>query len=102
VISNRCLIIACRSQVTSNNMSVVSTIDIATQENSTNTEDRYKYRKTVPIQETVRTQKIVLIQGIGMNTRKNNSVFKNRINTCFKLFTTIKERIIVELTSRQA
>jgi len=37
-----------------------------------------------------------------MRIQKNNTNLKNRINTGFKLFTTIKNRIIVELTSRQA
>ena len=34
--------------------------------------------------------------------QENNIVLKNRIITGFKLFTTIKIRIIVELSSKQA
>jgi len=71
VISNRCQVITSKSQVSSNSM-----VDnkhsryhytgkqyrcegsVLIQENSTDTEDRYEYKKTI------------LIQGIGMNTEK--------------------------------
>jgi len=48
-----------------------------------NTGKQYRYRGSVRIQE-------------------NDTVLKNSISTGFKLFTTIKERIIAELLSRQA
>jgi len=54
-------------------------------ENGTNTGDWYKYKK------------MVLIQGISTNIRKQYS-FKNSIG--FKFFTTIKKQIIVTLSSR--
>jgi len=59
------------------------------QENNIYTRDQYEYRKMVPI------------QGIGMNTRKWYRL-KNNINIGFKLFITIKKRIIITLSSRQA
>ena len=63
--------------------------------------DQYKYRKTVPI------------QGIDMNTENSTDVgdqyeyrktiqLKNNISKSFKLFTTIKKKIIVKLSSGQA
>jgi len=38
----------------------------------------------------------------SLRIQKNNTILKNSINTSFKFFITIKKRIIVELTSRQA
>ena len=96
--------IACRSQVSSNNM-------------LSNKHSRYhyhilQYMKTVLIQESVRIQendtntgvlyeygKMLLIQEIGTNTG-NNTVLKNSISKDFKHFATINKRIIVELSSR--
>ena len=59
------------------------------QEYSTDTGDQYEYRKTVSIQKT------------STNTEKQYNL-ENSISTGFKLFTTIKERKIGELSSRQA
>jgi len=48
---------------------------------STNTEKRYRYKVSVRIQE-------------------NNTVLENSISNGFKLFTTIKKRITITLSSR--
>ena len=57
MISNMCQVVACRSKVSRNIMSILSTVDITIKEtipiqeigtntrNGTNTEDQYEYRK---------------------------------------------------------
>ena len=54
----------------------------------TDTGDQNEYKKMVLIQRIVRIQ-------------KNNTILKNSVSEDFKLFTTIKERIIVILSSMQ-
>ena len=61
---------------------------------SSNKHNRYHYHVS-------QYRKKVLIQGIGMNTRKQHS-FEKQYKNGFKLFTTIKKIIIVKLSSRQA
>ena len=80
MISNRCQVITCRSRCPVITFLVISTIDITIVYH--NTRKQYRYRGSIRIQE-------------------NDTVLKNSINTCFKLFTTIKIRIIVELSSGQ-
>ena len=94
--------IACMSQVVCNNMSsgkhkryhytgkqYCYKRSVCIQDNGTDTRDQYEYKKTEPIRGSVRIQ-------------ENDTVLENRINSGFKLFTTIKERVIVELINRQA
>jgi len=76
-------------------------ITVVNQENSTDIEDRYEYRK------------IVLIQGISTNTerqyryrksvriQKYDTILENSSSTGFKFYTTIKIRIIIELSTIQ-
>ena len=106
MISNRCQVIICRSQVSSKGM-------------LSNKHSRYHYCIT-------QYRKIVLIQGISTNTGKRHRYkgsiqiqengtdtgnqyeyrktiqLESNISKGFKFFTTIKERIIVRLLSRQA
>ena len=59
-----------------------------------------QYRKTVPIHGInmdIEKQYRYIVQ-----IQKNNTVLKNSINNGFKLFTTIKKKIIVRLSSSQA
>ena len=70
----RCQVIACQ---------VVSIVDTTIQENSTDKGIWYRYRRSVQIQES-------------------DTVLKSSISKDLKLFTTIKKRIIVKLSSMQA
>ena len=74
MILNRCQVIACRSQVLSNSMVDITIIYF-------NIGKQYRYKGSVRIQ-------------------KNIQFLENKISKDFKLFTTIKERIIVKLSSK--